>query len=274
MSTAMQMQLSSPTGCPKILSPVQGGAGITKQNLSMMTGDHSEKFIRTVSEGTTHVPDDFTTSPMNATGSSMDFALSLLPDMDAEPYKLVRTISVGVNKEAGEAMRDGPSLTPDGCAVDLDGGRAMFFSHGPSCVHGNRRKNELKEHVRQMRDVQLAHAACEAEERISAGQASPIDSFGTLHSVVPIPMHDVTDMPSRLRRLRQKRMERRRPDLLAKPYLLCVGPDGKVLLNLVFRTNDEKRCRRMRKIAAWRQSQVPEISKNIIVLDASGVIQV
>jgi len=271
MSIPMQMQLSSPIGCPKILSPVEG-AGITKQNLSMMTGGNSEKFLRTVSEGTTHVPDDFA-SPMNGLGS-MDFALSVLPDMDTEPYKLVRTISVGVSKDVGEAMLDGPSLTADGRVIDLDGGYAVWFSHGPNCVHGNRRKKELKDHVRLQRDVQLAHAACEAEERISAGQASPIDSFGTLHSVVPIPTHDVADLPSRLKKFRQKRIQRRSPDLLAKPYLLCVNPDGKVVLNLMFQSNDEKRCRRLKKIAAWRQSQVPEVSENIIVLDAYGVVQV
>jgi len=279
MPTAIEMQLQSPTGCPKIFSPFEGE--ITKQNLSMMTGGDSEKFMRTVSEGTTHVPDDFVTSPMHGSASMMSatasidaFALSLLPDMDSEPYKLVRTISGGVNKEAGEAMRDGPALTSDGRAVDLDGGRAMWFSHGPNCVHGNRRKNELKSDVRHQRDMQVAHAACEAEERINAGEASPIDKFGTLHSVVPIPLHDVTDMPARLKKLRQKRMERRRPDLLERPYLLCVGPDGKVILNLVFRNNDEKRVRRLRKIAAWRQSQVPDVSEKIIVLDTLGVIQV
>lgn len=259
----------TPSGRPTALSPNWSGNTITKQNLSMLGGD-TEKFVRTVSQGTTHVPDDFATSPLNKTTSTDWSTVNVLcvrNEVNSEPYKLVRSLSGLV--EVDGALRDGPALTSDGRALELDGGRAMWFVH----TQKSNNNEELKEETRMMRAARLAHAACEAEARISEDLILPVDAAGVVQSAAPTSAYDLFRDPARLKELFRKRRSAHRGQVSIEPYRLCVDPEGRVLLSLVIPGKSEvSRFHRWRLMQEYKENKVSKLSNYIIMLDKKGVI--
>lgn len=88
--------------------------------------------------------------------------------------------------EEEEACWDGPSLTADGRAVDLDEGAMLFFSHAKELSYGYEMACCAKEEARLIRAARLAHTACEAEERLETGEVCSIDAFGTVRGTIAL----------------------------------------------------------------------------------------
>lgn len=87
-----------------------------------------------------------------------------------------------------ELELEGPALMPSGQVVDLDGDLAMHFSHDKDLSPSAASKEEAKERFRLMRAAKVAHAACEAEDRVDAGLVCSIGTDGMLHgsdTIVP-----------------------------------------------------------------------------------------
>merc|ERR1719511_570929 len=90
---------------------------------------------------------------------------------------LVRALS---SSQAGvpDSSQDGPALTQDGRAMDLDGGRPLFFSHDRELASGYAAKCAAKRAFREIQVARLAHAAREAEARLAAAGACALGPDG------------------------------------------------------------------------------------------------
>mmetsp|Transcript_76140 Transcript_76140/g.219971 ORF Transcript_76140/g.219971 Transcript_76140/m.219971 type:complete len:425 (+) Transcript_76140:104-1378(+) len=155
-----------------------------------------------------------------------------------------------------EALRDGPALTADGRALDLEKGAAISFSHDPRDASGAAVKEKLKGQHRMLRAVRLAHTACEAQARIASGEAVAVDAqggvWGDMAASVALraPGGSGAALAARLKRLQRRRLLRRRArgDCNMDPgAALCSGPDGRVFLFLSVREAPEERRERVRR---------------------------
>lgn len=81
----------------------------------------------------------------------------------------------------GESTPRSPALTPDGKAVGLQGGEALFFPHDKALSPSHHAKCSAKEGVRLLRALQVAHSACEAEARVVDTDACSIDTNGIVY---------------------------------------------------------------------------------------------
>jgi len=150
---------------------------------------------------------------------------------------------------------DGPALTRDGRAVDLETGAALYFSSNMSTEAAD----DLKDAFRLHAAARLAHAACEAEWRLEAGEVAAIDSAGMLHgSLVAPTVGDAADKVRRLKHIHRGRQARRRMGLLGcvnQNSILCAGADGKVFLYLSVEQTAERRERLQRKRSSLSRPQ-------------------
>lgn len=181
----------------------------------------------------------------------------------------VADCSTRVSSPSNDALRDGPALTIDGRAVELDGGFAIHFSYDRSMADSEQNKKCLKDGVRLMRAVRRAHAACTAEAQIEDGEVCAIDADGVLQGFLPSPAQAPPDVAARLKKFRAKAMLRRSAD--RDGTLACVGPDGRAFMCVKVPTTRERRHQLERK-RAGRVFQGDASVGETLVLSADGVV--
>lgn len=181
-----------------------------------------------------------------------------------------------------EVMRDGPALTMEGCALDLEGGEAIFFSHDRTLAEGCHAKRQLKRDAQALRASRRACAAREAAARIEAGEVCAVDVAGTVLGALPKCQDVGLCAAARWKLFRQKRQARlgsargRRLELFRERFPLCAGPDGRFFLLLALGSSAE-RAERLRLARAVRRSESAEDQGapcGAWVVDAHGVMHV
>lgn len=176
-----------------------------------------------------------------------------------------------------EPLRDGPSLTAAGVALDLEFGAPIFFSHSKGAAGGCDLARRLKEEHRMHLAERRAQAAREAEARILAGTACSVDAAGVVRGLAPEEA-DCTTAADRLKSFHRRRRARHQHEAAAAAQgdaLLCAGPDGKVFLFLTLEHTAEAAERLRRKRATLSRPEViadEDASCNPWVVDVYGVI--
>lgn len=155
--------------------------------------------------------------------------------------------------------KDGPALTPTGIAVDLDGSRAVFFSQAKSDSHSK------KEQAEAFRAMRTAHAACEAEMRILAGEVCCIDGAGVMHGGAPT--GKICRVATRSKLFRQKQMARRSQSPF-EDMVCTIDPDGRAVL-LLQTTRDNAHRRAVSMAAAH---VCIRISEDVAAVDGNGIV--
>jgi len=255
--------LRSPKGAPVALAPsLPAGVGAPLAApalmplLSLLPEPHwPHKFARTVSGGSTVAPQD---------GDALERSWS------------VSSAASGSGAELARAVRDGPALTADGRALELEGGAAIHFSHGRHLAAGDEAKTQLKDRARRRQALRCASTAQEAAARIEAGEACPIDHDGVLHGFLleaAQPQFDA-GASARLRRIHAKVRSRRcapRSD-----SVLCIGPNHRAFICVRLPSAGDAGLaaarRSLRRRAGWRAAQGVDRASEALVVSADGLV--
>eukprot|EP00406_Dinophysis_acuminata_P070795 CAMPEP_0179270860 /NCGR_PEP_ID=MMETSP0797-20121207/31680_1 /TAXON_ID=47934 /ORGANISM="Dinophysis acuminata, Strain DAEP01" /LENGTH=452 /DNA_ID=CAMNT_0020979199 /DNA_START=56 /DNA_END=1414 /DNA_ORIENTATION=- len=170
---------------------------------------------------------------------------------------------------AVEADSDGPALAPGGLAVDLASGSALFFSHDKALASSQLDKERAKEELKLARAVKLAHAACEAEARIEAGEVCSIDEAGVLRGDMSAPAKPRA-VAMRLKEIHLRRQRQRKGSAPAQPEAatLCADANGRVSFHLHLDDPVMKRLRRA-KLTRPLAGGVAEV----LAIDGEGVVR-
>jgi len=219
---------------------------------SIDEADDFEGLQRTTSGTSTHVPEDYDT-------------------------KLERTVSemstVAARDDghsSGDDMQDGPSLTPDGRAVDLDAGAPLFFAHDKLCSPSHERKCSAKESARQRR-----HRREEGlRGRVAAEEVCSLDAWGVVRgeeSMAPPQSAACDGRAARLKLFHRKLAERRGRQQARWPAL-CVDGRGRAIVYLDVGVDAARREHLLRKRAAQRSGARGHASRTAVVaaIDESG----
>jgi len=176
-------------------------------------------------------------------------------------------------------LEDGPALTADGRALDLDGGVAIFFSCSEELSQSHETKLQAKADARMLRAMRAAHALCEAEARVDEGEVCSIGPDGTVRGEGALGLPP----PSRAggARLKLYTRKRRAADARHEPFgadhpgALCPDSEGKISVYLYLHREADRHQRRQRRLAAkaQRDAQDPEAEVKVLIVGANGVIR-
>lgn len=174
---------------------------------------------------------------------------------------------------AAIAAWDGPALTDDGCAMDLDGGTSIFFSHAKEHSFGNSVKQEAMEAAQQLRAVKFAHAACEAEARLLNDEIASVDIEGVVRGAIALTMLSWSD--GMLERARRKLRHQRKVFSSAancgcdgEKSIVCATEGGKVFLYLHLSDRNAGRAQRIRRAIVQE-----DVQGLVAIVDSQGVLQ-
>lgn len=185
-----------------------------------------------------------------------------------------------------EPLRDGPALTMDGRAVDLEDGAPIFFSTATS-VGGGSAAQAARE-ARRRRRAAAAAGGCSEEGAIPAVSAAGV-VFGRLsasHAVGSAAAQAAAGASSRAEALRQRVIARRwrqqQQSSAQATHLdsaaaarLCVRPDGRVVLLLAGGPSLEARVRVEAKRSAVerRRRCQREATSEALPIDSEGCLR-
>jgi len=168
-----------------------------------------------------------------------------------------------------EAMWDGPALTENGVAVDLDGGSPIYFStlsSSHSC------KEVTIKAIRDKKNAQTAQYADLAAKEVAAEALCSIDDNGILHghmsyawksaSNTKQASEDAKGVIKNFHQKRQRRMVQMKASIPGP--VLCIDPTGKAVVHLYLpQGKTDKTMRRASK---------PEQNEGILIIDSKGTV--
>lgn len=139
---------------------------------------------------------------------------------DEETLERTRTVKSDELKQFC-SMRDGPSLTPDGRVLDIDGGVAIFFSLDAA-------RNESSERTLQLKRVRRKNLLAKLHNASFEMKTIAIDSCGIAHGCPRACITLGVERSQILRKFRLKKLARRCTDLILNRSTICLGADGKI----------------------------------------------
>lgn len=167
---------------------------------------------------------------------------------------------------------DGPALTPDGLAVDLEDGRALFFSFGREESAGNQAKIIAKAAAKSVAEVR----AREAGELVSDEEVCSIGADGVVRGPLLSAGGNSLAMSSSQRaKLFRKKVMARKPRnptfvLETTPSALMVDEQGHATIYLYL---DDMPGRHVRRSLRISRAMVAEENRgSVFVVDASGQV--
>lgn len=194
---------------------------------------------------------------------------------ETDDFKLERTISetsATVREDGGHSsgddFRDGPCLTPDGRAVDLDAGAPLFFACDKLLSPGHARKCTAKENARQVRQRREASL----RGSVAAEEVCSLDATGAVRgedAMAPPLSGDCDGRNARLKLFHRKLLARRVHGEARWPSL-CVDEQGKAMVYLDLASDRARRDHVLRKRAAQRSGARGHAGSPITAIDASG----
>lgn len=84
------------------------------------------------------------------------------------------------DEEQPEAQVDGPALTPNGSVVDLDGGKAIFFSTHPLLAASHSCKQVMINAAKAAKEARLFEQVCQADADVESEAVCSIDTDGVV----------------------------------------------------------------------------------------------
>jgi len=177
------------------------------------------------------------------------------------------------------SLEDGPALTSDGRALDLDGGVAIFFSCAEELSQSHEAKVQAKEQKRSLRAMHVAHTLCEAALRVDSGEACSVTPDGTVYGATALepPVSGRAGGARPKLALRKRRMAAARHGPLAglEGGVLCPDSEGKVSIYVYLDREAAHRERRHQRMAlkAKREAKEPEEDVKVLVVDTTGIIR-
>jgi len=194
---------------------------------------------------------------------------------EADDGKLERSISETSatvrddgSHSSGDDFRDGPSLTPDGRAVDLDAGAPLFFSCDKLLSPGHERKCSAKESARQRRQRREA-GLCGS---VAAEEVCSLDASGAVRgedAMAPPLSGDGDGRAARLK-LFHRKLRARRVQGEARWPSVCVDERGKAMVYLDLPSDRTRRDHVLRKRAAQRPGALGPACSTVAAIDENG----
>merc|ERR1719198_1476308 len=147
-----------------------------------------------------------------------------------------------------DPMWDGAALTAEGCVLDLDGGRAVFFAFDKELSSGFEAGERAKRDARRLRLLRQDQLIREAAARVLADDICSIDEGGVLHGMLPSKSVDVDDR-----------------------VVLCATADGPVSIFLYLNVDNDIKLEHRR--LARQKMNCCNSTPCTMVLDENGTIQ-
>lgn len=169
---------------------------------------------------------------------------------------------------SGDDFRDGPSLTPDGRAVDLDAGAPLFFAYDKLSSPGHERKCSAKENARQRRQRREASL----RGSVAAEEVCSLDASGAVHgedAMSPPLSGDGDGRAARLKLFHRKLRARRGQGEACWPSV-CVDEQGRAMVYLDLASDRKRRDHVLRKRAAQRSDARCHTGSPVAAIDESG----
>jgi len=175
----------------------------------------------------------------------------------------------------GEAVlhsgaKDGPALTEDGHALDLDGGTPVYFSCSKQSSAGEQAADFAKSARRAKKAVSLARLARDAAASIEDGESCALTLDGVVYGALPAAKQIADGRIQRLKAMHRNRTSHR----AAQEHvpLLCVGPTGRVFIDLHLAERPETAARRW-LVSQRQRSQTTSMDDTVLALDLAGTVQ-
>jgi len=165
-------------------------------------------------------------------------------------------------------IKDGPALTEDGHALDLDEGTPVYFSCSKETSAGDQEAKNIKSARRAKKAVAHARLARDAAASIEDGESCALSQDGVVHGALPAPKQLAERRVNRLKALHRSRIASRAAE--EKVPVLCVGPTGRVFIDLHLADNSHKEERR------WLLSQRVQSTSfddTVLAVDLAGTVQ-
>jgi len=192
-------------------------------------------------------------------------------DLDMKLERTVSETSTIVREEGGHSScdecLDGPSLTVDGKAVDLEAGAPMFFAHDKLCADSYERKRLAKEYARALRADRQKDAAAQ----VVADEVCSLDAAGVVRGekMMAPPLSGDRDGRAARLKLYHRKLHARRGSAERCWPPLCMDGHGKTLMYLDLKGKSSRRAR-LRQEQARRASGAQDVlSRAAATIDES-----
>lgn len=167
-----------------------------------------------------------------------------------------------------DACKDGPALTEDGLAIDLDGGSPIFFSCDSSS--GQHEKLVMIRAAKAAKALEVSRAAAEVEAEATCS----IDSAGVLRgesclSSACEAKERAAAATTRLKMFQKKQRSRRATEKASSGIVLCADADGKVFVFLY--VGKRLSLNRREKLREDLMETQPISSQTVLSIDLNGI---
>lgn len=175
-----------------------------------------------------------------------------------------------------EACEDGPAFTADGRVIDLDGGRAVFFSCERETSSSQSCKAVMIKAARASSGARLAQVAAEANAALEAEETCSIDLAGVVRGGAALdaapPLFTTADRQKLFRRkwMARQGAQRGKTASSSKQAALCVDTNGKVFVFMHFA---DPAKRRSEKRAQAQQVWAKDHSVGVVIVDMNGIVR-
>jgi hypothetical protein len=175
-----------------------------------------------------------------------------------------------------QSISDGPALTPDGRAIDLDGGAPIHFACSKDSITARSAKMIMKQVARSATALRLIS---EAKDRVERGDAITVDVSGVLGrclSSSSVSLFSSVDK-RKLRHHQRRRHNRTRTD----DQVLMVCPDGRVRIHLRNWMYPEgcdmmdliKSQHKRQQLQKSQRETMTKIEEHVLVVDSAGCVR-
>jgi hypothetical protein len=170
-----------------------------------------------------------------------------------------------------QSVSDGPALTADGRAIDLDGGAPIYFACSEDSVTSRSAKLIAKQVARSAKALKVQN---EASDRIERGDVITVDEFGVLGQSLSSSCVSSSVEKLKFRQRRHRlRQQRNRTNTGQAGQVLMVCPDGRVRIHLGLRDMTGFIRSQHRRQQLGRQLKGMTTASDVLVVDSAGCVR-